>query len=192
MSILVVNCGHWIGYHIVDDLLESDFQVDGISISPNTEDLLMFFERNSSFTLTEDPEEKQYDTSIIVGNHGEEYNINAKRIFGIQHKSDKLSKFVSIHTPFLFGEWMPMDENGCYRNKEYISFESDWFKENAIYIKDFTKVLIQLVETTTVPRNIDLKHGKSSGMGIYVTKQENIENKIEQVRKHYKLYRHLY
>lgn len=197
MSILVVNCGHWIGYHVVNDLLANDFQVEGIAISPETEDLLLFFGRNSSFTQIDKPKGKPYDACIIVGAFHTTYNINAKKMFIIQHEEANRateSEVTFIRTPFLFGEWMPMDEDGCYRNNEYIRFDSDWFKQHAIYIQDFTKVLIQCVQSTKHPREMDIKlmDCRDTDKGTDVIKQELIEKKIEQVRKHYKLNRHLY
>ncbi|MFD1169148.1 hypothetical protein [Oceanobacillus caeni] len=199
MSILVVNCNHWIGFHIVNTLLEHDFNIDGM-INPNLQDdLLMFFGRNSDFQMVND-EKREYETCIIIGDHPKAQDFKAGNkwllpINGIQKKEQ--TDLTTIHTPILFGEWMPMNENGIYHHKKFITFDSEEFKNNALSIHSFTPVLLQLIQTSSQTNELYVhprqeKEKRSEKKAIYIRESEPKEKYVADLREHYKQYRILY
>ncbi|WP_145524221.1 hypothetical protein [Virgibacillus sp. SK37] len=199
MSILVVNCNHWIGFHIVNTLLEHDFNIDGM-INPNLQDdLLMFFGRNSDFQMVND-EKREYETCIIIGDHPKAQDFKAGNkwllpINGIQKKEQ--TDLTTIHTPILFGEWMPMNENGIYHHKKFITFDSEEFKNNALSIHSFTPVLLQLIQNPSETHELYVhsRHEKRKSPGknaIYIRESEPKEKYVADLKKHYKRYKKFY
>ncbi|MCR1834672.1 hypothetical protein NSA56_09690 [Oceanobacillus caeni] len=199
MSILVVNCNHWIGFHIVNTLLEHDFKIDGMINPSLQDDLLMFFGRNSDFQMVND-EKREYETCIIIGDHPKAQDFKAGNkwllpINGIQKKEQ--TDLTTIHTPILFGEWMPMNENGIYHHKKFITFDSEEFKNNALSIHSFTPVLLQLIQTSSQTNELYVhprqeKEKRSEKNAIYIRESEPKEKYVADLKKHYKRYKKFY
>jgi len=193
MSLLIMNYNHWIGYHLVTTLLDEDCPVDGM-VDKEKCDLSMFFGRNSLFSFVEKDQLKLYDTCFVIGENQYKDTTLAKRTFIINPKAPVESndgEVIEIQSPLLFGEWMPMDENGIYRDKEYISFQSERFKTEAIYIKHFIDGLLQLMKITDLPKTVTLysKNHRTReerfGNIIYIRANDNLD-KVKDLITHYK------
>ncbi|WP_067730681.1 hypothetical protein [Oceanobacillus damuensis] len=209
-TVLVVNCNHWIGYHIVNTLLENDKKVDGIanlgrSNKPKKgevlieEDLSLYYGRNSSFSMIDSDEEKYYEIGIIAG--GDHLNLNqkVKKLYVINPEDEEIrssndNNFTIIKVPLLFGEWMPMNEKGMFRKEEFIPFRSDYFKKNAVYVRDFAEGILQWLEVPGLPlilhvysrhynRGVDAELEKV----IYLRENVPIIKRINSVVDHYRL-----
>ncbi|MFD1850057.1 hypothetical protein [Oceanobacillus bengalensis] len=198
MSILVVNCSHWIGFHITEALLGAGNTVEGIPFDEETDDLLMFFGRNSSFTLSSNIRKKKYDICIIIGEYDHRAIINADKIVIIneqKHDENRDSSTTTIKAPLLYGEWMPMNEKGCYVGEEYITFESDYFKQNAIYIKDFTEGLIQWLDSGVLPATFEVKsynNNEKLDNIFYIRNNKPVDKKVKKLLEHYHSYKNSY
>ncbi|PAV29206.1 hypothetical protein CIL05_12475 [Virgibacillus profundi] len=199
MTFLVASCNHWIGFHIVNALLEEGYEVDGVSGEAGNENLPMFFGRNSLFTMVNANERKDYDIVIIIDETLNMERIESKRIIKIGEISDGSENTVHIKNLLLYGEWMAMNEKGIYSNNEFIPFNSKTFQDEAIYIKDFTKALIQWLKTDELPSNLHVKSSKNKddkGLKLENTiyLRDNIpkEEKLKTVLTHYKEFIKLY
>lgn len=203
MSVLVINCFHWIGFQIVSKLLEEGLRVDGIDEEESTLEthLSMFLGRNSLFTLKTNEEPKSYDTAIIIGTSQYINEINAKRILSINQNKDEPSKagMTMIHVPLLFGEWMPMNEQGMYVGGGFIPFNENYFLTESVYVKDFTDTLFQLLEKIHLPTRLEVKSKETTENQdikfenvIFI--RDNIPNgdKLKSVLDHYQQYKRFY
>lgn len=200
LSILVVNYNHWLGYHIVNALLENDYQVDGIQLKQGVEDLSMFFGRNSNFSIITPQEFKRYDFGIIVGDYNHDIQQNCERLFVINPEQERIrnlgNNVIHIKTDLLFGEWIPMEEKGVFFQGKLIPFTSDFFKEHAIYVEDFTKGLMQWMNITELPSTLHV-HSKKTKMqadlklekNIYLRENVYIDENVKTVVDHYQFYR---
>src|SRR5699024_12111682 len=61
---------------------------------------------------------------------------------------------IAIQQPLLFGKWMPIYEDGCYYLNDHIPFDSPRFHEQAIYIHDFTKMIVALLKQRSEERRV--------------------------------------
>lgn len=202
MSILVTNCFHWINYHLVNELLENGYSVDGMSGSMTKEDehLFMLMGRNSLFSLIMDQELEQYETVICIGDA--DYHIDASRFIMINHGDQQTTgrkNRTVIQTPILFGEWMPMDKNGLYVNREFISFDSPAFLSTAIYIKDFVQYVLTCIEVKELPNKINIQSSKSVedeeillDKSVYIRDNMPIKDTVNQVINHYERFKAYY
>lgn len=204
VSILLINCFHWIGFHMTNQLLESGYKVDGIdqNSSHQQEQLSMFVGRNSSFSLLDKQNLNEYRYSIIVGSYSHIEQIQANHTLQMTGSSDTNNQrnqaVIEIEMPLLFGEWMPMTEKGIYYRQQFIPFDSPRFLLNAVYIKDFTNSLLQWMEShhlshvkkvkTTRSNDADLKLENT----IYLRDNRPIHKQIEHVIDHYKRFKQFY
>lgn len=202
MAILVADCNSWIGYHVVNELLENDYKVHGINSERGNDTLSMFFGRHSLFTFVNAGERKVYDAAIIIGDGTEIGEIETSRFVILSNSNRKLPEYknkIIIKTPLLFGEWMPMNEKGFNRNNELIAFDSDLFHAEAVYIKDFTKGLIQWLQTPSLPRVLEVKSAKEKEKknlklenSVYIRDNVPISEKLKLVQDHYHQYKDSY
>ncbi|MGM8364392.1 hypothetical protein ACLIBG_02805 [Virgibacillus sp. W0181] len=197
MHILVENCFHWIGFHLIDQLLEEGYRVDGINAhnSNETDHFLLFLGRNSNFTLLKDvPPDKTYDAVFTIGSPYDK--VSYKRRFEICRDHTTVNESESkviIEQPLLFGEWMPMNEKGFYYKNEFVPFISDCFLQEAIYIRKFVRSLIQLMHTDRLPNRLTIKSAQSPESSsilennIYLYDNIRIDDK-HQLLEHYERY----
>lgn len=179
----VINCNHWIGYHVINELLENDYPVKGIVQPDYPDDLLMFFGRNSSFSITDSIADITKPV-IIIGKYNEK--IPEGNIYWINPPElEKAPHMNIIRVPMLFGEWMPMNENGCYIGKEFISFQKLKKEENALYVKEFAKMLLPFIQGKSKENLFQ----KEEPFRIAPSK---LEKQIENVIKHYQLFKSFY
>lgn len=159
LSILVINDCDWIGFHIINDLLNDGYRVDAINIdsSQKSDHLAMFFNRNSSFNMiTLDEVEAVYSIVIINSYESEsrpfQFTQLPSEIKNILDQ-DSLTTEV-IDQSFFFGEWMPMNEEGMYYQGQFISFTSELFLEKALYVKKLTNMMIHLIHENQRKSNL--------------------------------------
>ncbi|SET14986.1 hypothetical protein SAMN05216389_10655 [Oceanobacillus limi] len=203
MSFLVVNCFHWIGYHLVNYLLDNGNKVDGLDKLDTTkkDNLSMFIGRNSQFTFVEEQALANYETAIVIGDTSLISNISASRILliGDSNYHSSSNNIVQINTPILIGEWMPMTEDGCYYKDQFISFESNRFLTEAVYIEDFLTAMLQWVESSNLPSQIDVFARKKTNKEslklencLYIRDNVSIEDRLNKLKEHFRRYNKLY
>lgn len=167
MNIFINRCFHWVSFHFIDQLLLQNYEVTGLREENNSlsDHLAMFFGRNSYFTeINKINKRKSYDIAFIFENEELINQIKAKKIFFITKQNKVVNKdVITIRLPLLFGEWMNMDEKGMYEAGNHIPFTSDKFKEEAIYIRPFIKLLQGWIEKTSLPKEVKLvtKHSEA-------------------------------
>ncbi|BAC13158.1 hypothetical protein [Oceanobacillus iheyensis HTE831] len=198
MRVLVVNCNSWVGYHIVDALLMEEFLVDGVVDNDEPGSLEMFFGRNSLFEEVTLQTTKSYDIGIITDDFITELELpkGVKRWITISTNRDKRiqSRSVTmtcIYPSLLIGEWMNMNKQGIYRYDEFIRFDSDYFKEQAIYITDFVNALLKWIQLEKLPASFqvfpkqeNISNKKVEKM-VFLRKNRSIDTIIQLLKKHY-------
>lgn len=202
MTVLVVNCFDWIGFHLVNELIQDGYDIDGLDTvaRPNKEHLSMYLGRSSRFTEVKKCDVKQYSVAIIIGEYKQSKAIQAERIITIQmtHSNGEEQQVgTTIKPAFLFGEWMLMDEQGVYNNRRYYSFFKPKFEEAAIYIKDFTEIMLQLLQEKKLPSTLDIRSEKEKmesvqDQSIYIREKTAIHLTIKKLIKHYKRFKEFY
>lgn len=197
MKVLVVNCLDWIGFHLVNQLLEKGYKVDGLHtlVSKKREHLSMFLGRNSSFLLMKSIEMIEYDVCFIIGAYEEIEEIKSKHLIHMKHEPiDQIGTGtrLEIQMPLLFGEWMPMNNGGMYDNGTYIPFESKDFLSEVVYINDFTKNLLQWI--TAIRDQSNTKEIAKISFENMPSPQEYtyIKNKLQIVLTHYEQFKDYY
>lgn len=196
MTICITNCFHWIGFHITNRLLEDGYNVDGIA-DMNTEkeeDLSLMLGRNSMFSLynsENEIKEKEY-TDVILIDKSKVRAIPSGKTYALGISTEEPT-VIKLELPLLFGEWMPMDENGVYVNDKYIKFDSSQFQNEAIYIDNFLDCFTQWMRATDLPQSITLTRDKtlqcekkSLAKQMYIRENRPIEDEITSLINHYK------
>src|SRR5699024_11747942 len=97
MIFLVENCFHWLGFHIINRLLDNGYQVDGMDDldTDKKEHLSMFVGRNELFRqITSRERNTDYDISMQA---------DARKL-----ESEK-EQAITIKLPLVFGEGVQMN-----------------------------------------------------------------------------------
>lgn len=203
MSFLVTNCFDWIGFHMVNHLLEKGYTVDGMDeeTTASKDHLSMFLGRNSAFHLKKKKELTTYDTAIVIGEEPCPDGLKAKQIINIRRnklQDTQKTSMTMLYVPVLFGEWMPMNDKGMYVNNQFITFDSAHFLSEAIYIKDFIAGLFQWMQSADIPSGLEVKSKGSEIKDVklentvYIRNNEQTADKIKKVLKHYRNYQQFY
>jgi|SRR5690625_364803 len=198
MTYLINDCNHWISYHLIEELLNSGKKVEGLKNEEKDDHLLMFFGRNSNFTVAHDYKTKHYHAVISLQYPLTNVKTEKTHIVNPINGHNKVEGESYIHAPLLFGEWMPMDEKGMYINNKFIPFNSESFLTKSIYIKDFTKVFVQWMQKENKNQELQIisKNDKSKRVklenSLYLSDNEPIEKQLSQVIEHYTMYRKIY
>jgi len=203
MSFLVTSCFDWVGFHLVNQLLEKGYEVDGIDEETTAlkEHLSMFLGRNSAFRLKTRDELRSYDTAIVIGENPCTDVLKAKQMINVSRnkiQAKREASMTTIHVPVLFGEWMPMNEQGMYVGNQFISFDSAHFLSEAVYIKDFIAGLFQWMQVDDLPSSLEVKSKSSESRAVklentvYIRDNERTADKLKKVLNHYRNYQHFY
>ncbi|MHA6251684.1 hypothetical protein [Oceanobacillus sp. CAU 1775] len=200
MEVLVINYTDWIGYHIVDDLLERGYKVYGVEDQKGNPNLKDFFTRNSNFKHFDLEKTITCDYVICIGNINSMPNVTANHYFLINGKNHaELENIILIRNTYLFGEFMPMDEIGWYVDDKRIDFASDLLKKEGVYIGSFTAKLIDLLEQSSRIVNLVSKNEENQqnevlllDKSFFVDENVPIGKEIDKVRKHYEKFKALY
>lgn len=196
MSILIYNCFHWIGYHLTNELLQKGYQVEGFheNMSEQACFLSMFFGRNENFKEINE-KKSEYDQVFYIHKKNQITFLPYEDVIYLtedetsQKSFPKSSKVIPL--PLLFGEWMEMDDQGVYHLDEYISFQSDRFKNRAIYVLDFVDILLKILNENNDHRNEELKDLLLDSLNK-IRNNRPIEDKIQKLLTHYKAYQSFY
>ncbi|HLR62860.1 MAG TPA: hypothetical protein VK097_10505 [Lentibacillus sp.] len=187
MYFLVENCFHWIGFHIVSRLLDNGWQVDGMDDldTDKKEHLSMFLGRNDLFHHVSSCERSSdYDARVSVGN----------RELVLQKPES-----ITIKLPLIFGEWMPMNEEGIYTQNDFIRFDSEPFLSRAVHVADVFESLEQWIASSELPAILDVRsfHDRQTDNiklenAVYIRNNRPINEQIKMVKKHYGRYKKFY
>src|SRR5699024_7010880 len=117
----------------------------------------------------------------------------------INGKNPDSTDTIAIHVPYLFGEWMPMTKEACYIEGNSVSFSSQEFLEEGVYIKDVLELLLKLLESPPArqvffvrsARNQSLK-GKKLEKAFLLDQNSAIEKNLNQVEQHFHKFQTLY
>lgn len=199
MKVLVLNISHWVGYHIANRLLQEGYEVRGLEGETSNSHLVDFISRNSNFELITSRAEITFPLAICVGEIPQQVEYNYDQLIQINGENTDTTDRITIHTPYLFGEWMPMTEEACYIGGNCIRFSSQEFLEEGVYIKDFLEVLLELLESPPASpvvfvrsaRNRSLK-GKKLEKTFLVDENIAIEENLNQVKEHFQKFQALY
>lgn len=198
-NILIINCFHWIGYHIADSLLEQGRSVDGMDCidSKQKDHLSMFFGRNDLFSMINQHDLSQHDTVIIVGNASVLPNILAERKIIIDNRIHlHAPDCISIAIPFLIGEWMPMNEKGVYVDGNMIPLESELLRTEAVYVRDFTEILLQWLHIMVLPKKIEVRSRNSQQNrlenSMHILNNRPKGEMIKRLKAHYRKNKYVY
>ena len=155
MTICIVNCYHWIGFHLANEFLEMGQEVIGIDQADTDfkENLAMFLGRNSAFQCH--AAVQPCHTIIVVPKFVQEQGQAAATI-QITNKMETREVCFEIQHPFLYGEWMPMtSEAGCCQGIS-LKWHTQAFSKKAIWIRDFTKMIRVFLKAHVIPERLEL------------------------------------
>jgi len=156
MAICVLNCFDWLGYHIVNRLLESGKEVwgQGLAEEPHQEHLSLFFGRNSSFKLLDETAAPETAELVIQAGACEASCIKSVKhlvVIGDAAPAAAYEKKTRLDAELLIGFWMPMTEKAVSWNGQLVDFSSDFFLQEAVWIDDFCEVLLQILDIEYAP-----------------------------------------
>lgn len=200
MEALVLNVTNWIGYHLADCLLKEGYQVKGVKGEEENDHLMDFFSRNSEFEWVDLPSRGSFPLVFCPGDPPDSADIEAEQFYLINSKGEQLGTHgTTVQVPYLFGEWMPLTEEGFYYNEKKIEFSSEEFKNNGLYIGDFLQLILTWVVETPPSDRILLfparnteKQVKKLEKTFPVEENVPIEESVQQVISHYKQFKILY
>lgn len=198
-SFFVSHCFHWIGFHIVNHLLENGYSVTGNehALTDKQEHLAMMIGRNDLFTLLIDDTPKGKYTHVILPNENSDVpqEIDAVKTFKLSREEGQHDKrMVDVRTPLLFGEWMPMNENGMYVDGKYIPFDSETFQNDAVYIGDFIASLMLCLMSSHQPGKLAIKPKSSISaerdrQAVFLRERRPVDQQLRTVVAHYKRFK---
>ncbi|CQR46992.1 hypothetical protein BN1058_01281 [Paraliobacillus sp. PM-2] len=208
---VIAGAFHWIGYHMIDYLLARGEEVIGIdTLDSNKKDhLLMSVGRNANFSFYEDIKEiptkkmSYTQTNLILIDHTirlYDYLLDNMECYSIHTTppiSTKSEAITYIQVPMLYGNWMSRNDNGLFWNKEIIPFYSQLFRSEAIFVDDFVHVLMQIIKSGLKPAVIQIQRANKKRASkdrsiIYIVKNREREEELEQLDDHFRQNRELY
>jgi hypothetical protein len=204
MEVLVYNCFNWIGFHYVNFLLHKGMVVKGVDKvdSDKKENFYMFVGRNSSFELIDSLNNNECNLAIVIGEHFPTDKQDFNRVVKICNEpqgDDNNNSCVMVNAPLLFGEWMDMSEEGILWKNRMISFSSQEFLVNAVYIEDFIKATYPLLDGTLTSEQIMVyskkkTQGEAQKLENSISIRDNIpiEQNVRKVLEHYQRYKDFY
>ncbi|WP_077325073.1 hypothetical protein [Virgibacillus siamensis] len=183
----VENCFYWIGFHLVDYLLNQGYAVTGDDHidTEGKEHLSMLIGRNENFVHLKEPR------------NAADYDI----CFTPKENTLKMYKnsTSTIKLPLLFGEWMPMEADGMYHRGTFIPFDSDRFLQEAVYIGDFLNTIQQCIDATRLPRFLNVNAGQQKSSAdikledsVFIRNNRPIMSRLKAVQSHYKRFGEFY
>lgn len=196
MKILLKNSG-WLQYHLMDAFLNDGIHVDHLVKEGEEAEHDLFFGRNSFYEKCSNIAGKEYDAAIYVG-ETEMDAILARRVLLINpdgivpsHSIPKKLKKTVIIAPMVFGEWMPMYEDGIIYKDTKVPFDSGEFRNGAIYAEDFARAVLQWLMIPRLPDVMEAfpfrdKSGTSRlANSVAIRENNTIEENIMKMKKHF-------
>lgn len=194
MYIIVGNCFHWIGFHLINRFLEEGFSVIGKDHvdTPKKEFLSMFVARNDSFSLNPiNKKEKDHLTIEVCDTDYENKRENILKIIktGTNHENTEHI----VYAPYLIGEWMPAEEikmNEIQKEK----------LQGAARIEDFVSAIYQWVNINTyLPSTFRVISRREKNISnallenfVYLRDNRSIQNDFNRVLEHYQRFQTFY
>lgn len=208
MRVFINNCFHWASFHITNYFLEKGYKVDGVykENEKTKEHFMMFLGRNNNFSLIENTNtlHDEYELALSIGKCDLDVTCNKyveieiREHERVEQNRDAFNCNTStiVYVPILFGEWMPMTEEGLYQNETFIRFDSDSFLKEAIYISRFIESLVQLLQSSKLPtfieiNSIEKKPSVRLENSVYLYTNRPKEY-IRSIVNHYKTYSDIY
>lgn len=200
MIVKIVNCFHWIGYHLTNHLLEQGLEVHGIDeIDTDKKELFsQFVGRNDRFMLDDkNINAQRNDVTIEINSQLSHQQKETIIILKKKRRTNSHAESSSIKVPIVIGEWMPKDDI----EKLADGFQTDAFLNKAIRIEDLLVVCYQwLNKETLMPQAFQLLPRKSNEIShesfkendVYLRDNTSIQNYAKEVLKHYNQYKDLY
>ncbi|GGJ95342.1 hypothetical protein GCM10007063_17330 [Lentibacillus kapialis] len=187
MYFFVEDCFHWIGFHMVNHFLENGWHVDGMDDldTDEKEHLSMFLGRNDLFHhVAKSGHNKSYDASISIG--------ECEMIL-------KKKEAITIKLPLVFGEWMPMNQDGACIQNDFIRFDSQRFISSAVHVENIIESVKQWIRASGLPQVVNARsiHDRKADdlkleNTVYIRNNRPIKEEIENVKKHYERYKKFY
>jgi len=193
MYIIVENCFHWIGFHLINRLLEEGFTVIGKDNvdTPKKEFLSMFVDRNDSFSLN--PINKKEKNHLIIEVCDTDNNNRESILKIIKPESSHENTEHIVYAPYLIGEWMPAEKIKMNeRQKEKL--------QGAASIEDFVSAIYQWVNINTyLPSTFRVLSRREKNISnallenfVYLRDNRSIQNEFNKVLEHYQKFQTFY
>ncbi|MDY0407878.1 hypothetical protein ACFFIS_12580 [Virgibacillus soli] len=205
MATLVVNCFHWIGFHIVNAFLQENEKVIGYDqIDVESKQFLsMYFGRNDKFKLIQTIKEEQFENIIIVGEPNIDIRrLKVKNICVIQTEEKQINQLqdvINLNIPYLIGEWMPLKKDGIFIDGKLYQYDNELLSHEAIYMKDVATMLFHWMKNPLVPATLSIKKGKYSEQcnkklenSIFIRDNRPNKESVLTLREHYDRYSFYY
>lgn len=197
MVIFINNCNHWINYHMIDALLNTGYKVEGLKEGKENEHLLLYFGRNSNFSIAENYKTKDYQHAVSLQVPVAGVNAEYNHVITMDSSPGRDGTYY-LQAPLLFGEWMPMNREGMYVNGRFIPFNSEDFIIKSMYIKDFTKVFIDWIDAVNKNRKMGFLSGEDGNKWVklesylHLRNNDAMEEQLDQVIEHYNNHKEMY
>lgn len=200
MIVKIVNCFHWVGYHLTTHLLEQGFKVHGVDTVDTTKKELfsLFVGRNDRFILDDkNNNEQSYDVIIEINRQLSHQQVETIITLKKMPRTNGVRQTCSIKVPIVIGEWMPKEKIAKITD----SLQTDVFLNTALRIEDVLAVCFQwLSKETLTPQTIKLLPRENSASpneailenNVYLHDNMSIQNYAKEVLKHYNQYKDLY
>src|SRR5699024_3191997 len=178
-------------------LLEHSYPVatDESPLTDEEEHLAMMIGRNDLFSAFTDDQPSNHHTHVILSeeNSAHVQNMDDVKTFKLSRKPEQEKKgVIVVQLPLLFGEWMPMNEDGVYIDKQFIPFTSEIFQKEAVYIEDFITSFMLCLTASNLPEKLAIKSRRETvaerendRQVIYLRKRKPIDDQIKTVVAHY-------
>ncbi|MBU5468534.1 hypothetical protein KQI49_17060 [Virgibacillus sp. MSJ-26] len=193
MYIRVENCFHWIGFHLINRLLEEGYTVIGKDNvdTPKKEFLSMFVARNDSFSLNPINKKEKKHLIIEVCNTDTNHESILKII-----KPESIHENIEhiVYAPYLIGEWMPAEK--IKMNEK----QKEKLLQGAASIEDFVSAIYQWVNINTyLPSTIRVLSRREKNISnallenfVYLRDNRSIQNDFNKVLEHYQKFQTFY
>lgn len=194
MKVLIIDCFHWLGFHLTTKYLDEGFSVTGVDtlMEPRREFLCDFVGRNANFILQDDLKKLNEPSSFSLM-----YSFSESTQF-LSHKQqkgkririfEKESRLVfeddtsfqgkTIFAPHVIGPWMEQSE-----------FARKSTFDNVLYVEDFVNWLFQEKWNDLDNTFIDLrKDMDQKTMNTSIPSEQAIQKVQEHIDKFTAYYR---
>ncbi|MRG87065.1 hypothetical protein [Salinibacillus xinjiangensis] len=194
MKVMIMDCFHWMGFHLVEKYLSEGIEVIGLDQMdhPRKEFLYSMIGRNALFEWNEDISKVESDESkhsVIAFNQQptkvkkllKRYKIRGDFYFIMEegnssrNNSEELGLIQNeymIYTPALMGKWM---DDGRFHEVTEL--------EEYIWMDDFVSWLFSFIEQSNKPNLVYLTNQYSRGE-LDFTSHVSKQDAIEQIQEH--------
>lgn len=168
---IIINAFHWIGYHLVEEILSNGEKVIGVDDKEDKrkEQLSMYIGRNAHFQWYENISDMLDNEKISIHDHIfaieaehllDDYLIKKTNCIAVCTRSVKPSKEMIkyVEVPGVYGKWMPNLREWLSDKHDRLLLQTQQSEEVTVSISDFVKALLQLSQATISPHYIKFKN----------------------------------